>query len=63
MAALRQYMADNAIPFDNIVTKDHGDIYVDDKGIRAVDWKADIPRIETKLKESKRSMPALAWPA
>src|SRR5207249_2723102 len=62
LAGLRQYMADNAIPYDNIVTKDHGDIYVDDKGITAKDWEADVPRITAKLKESKRATPALQWP-
>jgi hypothetical protein len=41
------------VMYDQFVTKDHGDLYFDDKGFRHTDWTTDLPEILDRL--SKRT--------
>jgi hypothetical protein len=49
LAGIRQWLLENSIPYDRIVTKDHADAYIDDKGFRWTDWLADKPGILKRL--------------
>lgn len=51
------------VRYDRIVTKDFHHVGVDDKGVRAKNWKADYPLIVAKLKQANRDMPNLSMPA
>lgn len=41
LANLRTNLAEEGIPYDSLVSKDHGDLFFDDKGITFKDWKKD----------------------
>jgi hypothetical protein len=47
--AIRKWLQENSVPYDRIVTKDHADLYFDDKGIRHTNWETDLPLILKKL--------------
>jgi hypothetical protein len=34
---------EEGIPYDQVVSKDHGTVFVDDKGMSFRDWKKDMP--------------------
>lgn len=53
-AAQGQYLYDQGVPFDRRVSKDHGDLFFDDKGLRHTDWAADWPALlEALHREAK----------
>lgn len=53
LAAIRMWLQQNSIPYDRIATKDHADIYIDDKGFRFTDWLADRPGILKRLPQEE----------
>lgn len=58
LAGLRKWLSDYNVSYDNVVTKDHGDLFVDDKGIKSSrdnggNWGKDIGRIQARLDSAK----------
>lgn len=51
LAGIRQWLADNSIPYDRLVSKDHGDLFFDDKGVAHVNWDDDYPAICSTLEK------------
>lgn len=49
LAGLRFWLEANSLPYDTLVTKDHGDVYVDDKGFPFTNWKADTAKLIKRL--------------
>ena len=50
LAGIRQWLQQWSIPYDRVASKDHADVYFDDKGVRfSGDWNADLSRIYKKL--------------
>lgn len=47
--ALRQWLQQNGIPYDRLVTKDHAECYVDDKGMQFRNWQQDLPQLMNRL--------------
>lgn len=45
LAAMRYQLLEAGVPFDQFVSKDHGDVFVDDKGQPYIDAKKDYPVI------------------
>ena len=55
LAGLRVQLRAAGIPYDRLVTKDHGDLFFNDKGVTCTgDWEKDFPLIEKKLKGVQR---------
>lgn len=56
VAALRQWCQLNGVNYDRIVAKDHGDVYLDDKGIRyepnGGGWKKALPAVIKRLEQA-----------
>lgn len=49
LAAMRQQVRALGVPYDEMVSKDHPDLGIDDKSIRHTDWKADLPLLLAAL--------------
>jgi hypothetical protein len=49
LAGIRMWLQQNSIPYDRIVSKDHADSYIDDKGFPFMDWVGDRPAILKRL--------------
>src|SRR5215472_4328214 len=49
LAGLRQQVRQLGVPYDEMVSKDHADVAVDDKGVEHTTWAADLPLILQKL--------------
>lgn len=55
LAALRVQIRDAGIPYDRLVTKDHGDLFFNDKGIQHIDWKSDFKLIKNMLDKNEKA--------
>jgi hypothetical protein len=51
IAMMRYVAKTGGVKYDQFVTKDHGDLYFDDKGFRHMDWATDLPQILHVLQE------------
>lgn len=50
LAGLRLQLRTASIPYDRLVTKDHGDLFFDDRGVTCTgSWEDDMPLIAKKL--------------
>jgi hypothetical protein len=45
LAGLRQWARKHGIAYDAFASKDHGDFFVDDRGITHTEWERDLPQI------------------
>jgi hypothetical protein len=52
LAAMRQQVRAAGVPYDQMVSKDHPDVAVDDRFIRRTDWKTDLPVLLATLATS-----------
>lgn len=53
LAGLIQEVREDGIPYDRIVTVDHNDVRVDDKGFHFTNWPADRPKIAALLAKDR----------
>src|SRR5258708_4929290 len=51
IAMMRRDAKVEGVKYDQFVTKDHGDLYFDDKGFRHIDWATDLPQLMDRLFE------------
>lgn len=49
IAMMRQTAMTGGVLYDQFVTKDHGDLYFDDKGFTHTTWEADLPKLISLL--------------
>lgn len=51
IAMMRQTAKVGGVLYDQFVTKDHGDLYFDDKGFTHTTWEADLPQLISILED------------
>lgn len=49
LASLRSQARLNGVQYDRFVSKDHGTVFVDDKGLKHTDWDKDLPEIIRRM--------------
>lgn len=57
LAAQRQQLLAAGIPYDRLVTKDHCEVYVDDKGVPFTTWEETLPKVLDKLAHPSPTTP------
>jgi hypothetical protein len=49
LAGLRQQVRRYGVPYDEFVTKDHGTVFIDNRGVLFRNWKRDLPVLLRRL--------------
>lgn len=52
LAAMRQQVRAFGVPYDQMVSKDHPDVGIDDRYVRHTDWETDLPALLAALATS-----------
>lgn len=55
LAGIRRWLQKNGVPWDEVVSKDHGDIVIDDRGMTHTEWHKDLPVLMRKLMAARRA--------